>query len=366
MADTWQTIEQAAVTLRLSVRTVNRHITAGKLQSRLFEGRREVLVSGIDPESFQPRSPASGTNEPAAPEPNFTFQPGGSAAFGQRTSGSVSGTSSVAEFANGGGYGSSAARPTSDREGGQPTDPVVQDSHRQRVTPEVPSERPWDMQTMLALTDSIDDKATLAVAAYQTLARSAETQVQSLRKVALGAWAVVGVMAVGITVAVGWAAVTITSAEKSAGYLKEQLEQSKLERQKLEDHADGLERDRDAARAKTTADLEGKREADGRMAEKVKGLEEKVDRLSAVPRADVLGTRGPLGGSTVTPFGGTPAVAPAVGTPVGAPATQSARPPANAGGTSGSRPTTTPASRSPAHQNPNPSGRNLNPVFDPK
>src|SRR5690242_18492256 len=46
MADSWQTIEQAAVSLRLSVRTVNRHISAGKLQSRLTsEGRREVFVS---------------------------------------------------------------------------------------------------------------------------------------------------------------------------------------------------------------------------------------------------------------------------------------------------------------------------------
>ena len=40
----WITIEQAAVTLGLSVRTVNRHITAGKLQSRLQDGRREVLI----------------------------------------------------------------------------------------------------------------------------------------------------------------------------------------------------------------------------------------------------------------------------------------------------------------------------------
>src|SRR6478609_6262716 len=44
MSDIWQTIEQAAVTLGLSVRTVNRHITAGKLDSRLFEGRREVRI----------------------------------------------------------------------------------------------------------------------------------------------------------------------------------------------------------------------------------------------------------------------------------------------------------------------------------
>ncbi len=44
MNENWTTIEQAAVTLGLSVRTVNRHINAGKIQSRLNEGRREVLI----------------------------------------------------------------------------------------------------------------------------------------------------------------------------------------------------------------------------------------------------------------------------------------------------------------------------------
>lgn len=44
MTDNWITIEQAAVSLGLSVRTVNRHITAGKLPSRLHDGRREVLI----------------------------------------------------------------------------------------------------------------------------------------------------------------------------------------------------------------------------------------------------------------------------------------------------------------------------------
>src|SRR4051812_45580467 len=48
MADTWLTIEQAAVALGLSVRTVNRHIVAGKIQSRLNDGRREVLVDMRD------------------------------------------------------------------------------------------------------------------------------------------------------------------------------------------------------------------------------------------------------------------------------------------------------------------------------
>src|SRR3954453_8738295 len=49
MADTWLTIEQAAVTLNLSVRTINRHINAGKLQSRLHEGRGAVPVPLVTP-----------------------------------------------------------------------------------------------------------------------------------------------------------------------------------------------------------------------------------------------------------------------------------------------------------------------------
>src|SRR3954454_3103153 len=68
MTDSWQTIEQAAVSLRLSVRTVNRHISAGKLQSRLTsEGRREVLVR-------LPDTPAAQRADDGAP-----FAPAGAA-----------------------------------------------------------------------------------------------------------------------------------------------------------------------------------------------------------------------------------------------------------------------------------------------
>src|SRR5687768_11586033 len=66
MAESWQTIEQAAVSLRLSVRTVNRHIVAGKLQSRLNEGRREVLV---DAPASATADGASDTSSPFADQP---------------------------------------------------------------------------------------------------------------------------------------------------------------------------------------------------------------------------------------------------------------------------------------------------------
>ncbi len=50
MAQAWQTVEEAALTLGISVRTLHRRIAKGELQSRLENGRREVFVEIPDPE----------------------------------------------------------------------------------------------------------------------------------------------------------------------------------------------------------------------------------------------------------------------------------------------------------------------------
>src|SRR5947209_3580391 len=44
MSFTWQTVEQAAVTLGISTRTIARRIAKGELESRLNNGRREVYI----------------------------------------------------------------------------------------------------------------------------------------------------------------------------------------------------------------------------------------------------------------------------------------------------------------------------------
>src|SRR4051794_25423733 len=44
MAYAWQTVEQAAVTLGISTRTIARRIAKGELESRLTAGRREVYI----------------------------------------------------------------------------------------------------------------------------------------------------------------------------------------------------------------------------------------------------------------------------------------------------------------------------------
>ncbi|HEX8914156.1 MAG TPA: hypothetical protein VF796_17540 [Humisphaera sp.] len=211
MPEVWQTIEQAAVTLGLSVRTVNRHITAGKLQSRLFEGRREVLIP--------PAEVAASIRPPAAGAPSATGSAARPASAPQPT---VAAATAVAEPEDDGQaetnaqFGAAAAAAADATFRGD-------NSARQKVTAEVAADKPLDLQTMLTLADSIDDKATLAVAAYQTLARSAETQVQSLRRVAFGAWAAVGVLAVGTVVGVGWGVQRLTSAESSAAHLQERV-----------------------------------------------------------------------------------------------------------------------------------------------
>src|SRR5215218_6695551 len=44
MAQAWQTLEEAALTLGISLRTLHRRLARNELQTRLENGRREVLV----------------------------------------------------------------------------------------------------------------------------------------------------------------------------------------------------------------------------------------------------------------------------------------------------------------------------------
>lgn len=199
MADTWQTIEQAAVLLGLSVRTVNRHIVAGKLQSRLTDGRREVLVTPAD--SWADTSAQQ--VYPTAPAPAI------------------------------------AAAPTAVSDGGQtPADMASAFSHLPITG------APMDSETVLALADNAAEKADLAVAAYQALARVADSQVHQARRNARFAWAAVAVMAAGVTVAVGWATHRATRAAGDVESLQDKLTASTQTVSELSDAQDKLREQR--------------------------------------------------------------------------------------------------------------------------
>src|SRR5215211_3468685 len=184
MADTWLTIEQAAVALGLSVRTVNRHIVANKIQSRLNEGRREVLVSMPD--------------EPTADDPSAGPTPFAAERLTIDSQG--------ADYAR---QASDYARQASD--------------HVRQVSEGTLNASPIDPTTVLALADNAAEKAELAISAYQTLARSTDTQFRSVRRSARVAWGAVAVMAAGISVAVGWTTHHLTKAQVEGQHLQQQV-----------------------------------------------------------------------------------------------------------------------------------------------
>lgn len=68
MASAWQTLEEAALTLGVSSRTLHRRLTRGEVQTRLNNGRREVLVEIADPEPMADVSAgvSVGVEEPSA------------------------------------------------------------------------------------------------------------------------------------------------------------------------------------------------------------------------------------------------------------------------------------------------------------
>src|SRR5688572_4104368 len=69
MAYAWQSVEEAAVTLGISTRTLHRRISKGEVETRLENGRREVLVCLPDEEiEFEPDIPEV-TDTPSASSP---------------------------------------------------------------------------------------------------------------------------------------------------------------------------------------------------------------------------------------------------------------------------------------------------------
>ncbi|HTL29742.1 MAG TPA: hypothetical protein VL282_10990 [Tepidisphaeraceae bacterium] len=68
MANAWQTVEEAALTLGISSRTLHRRIARNEVETRLENGRREVLVEIPD----APPAPVAGTSSLGVSDPYST------------------------------------------------------------------------------------------------------------------------------------------------------------------------------------------------------------------------------------------------------------------------------------------------------
>ncbi len=88
----------------------------------------------------------------------------------------------------------------------------------------------------------------MAVAAYQALARAAETRVDSVRRTARTAWITVGAMSVAVVIAVGWTTYRITDAGNRTSTLQEELSRAEQAAQAASAQREALQSELSAAR----------------------------------------------------------------------------------------------------------------------
>src|SRR5688500_12780762 len=95
MAVIWQTIEEAALTLGVSSRTLHRRIAKGEFPTRMEQGRREVQVFVVDPPPPQAdagRERSGVPDSPSATSANTSEIPTGASESRQTVSDDPMGT----------------------------------------------------------------------------------------------------------------------------------------------------------------------------------------------------------------------------------------------------------------------------------
>jgi hypothetical protein len=249
MAEAWQTIELAAVTLGVSVRTVNRYISAGKLQSRMNDGRREVFVS-------LPDLPADAF---AALAPGIA--PGLAAGMGS--------------IPNIGGPPARLGHASSRDQSQQNAQNLPNPSAAPPLSP-----APDHSSALVAMADNAADKAELAVIAYQTLARRASDQAEATRKSSQFAWSSVAAMAALIVVAVGWTSSKLTLATADADHLARQARAAEAQSQTKQREVDELRAQLASAR-ESTANTAGQLQAIDRLQKEQHDLQLRAAQLQS-------------------------------------------------------------------------------------
>src|SRR5215212_5349344 len=162
MAYAWQSVEEAAVTLGISTRTLHRRISKGEVETRLEDGRREVLVCLAD-------------EEPEVEEEQVVMG-----------------------------------------------DPPYSAPQSAPPTPEA-SVAIVLAQKEVALANEKVRRTELALAAFQHTSTLLQQEANRTRVSARCAWAAVAVLSVGVYVAVGWTASKLTEFRITNGNLTQQL-----------------------------------------------------------------------------------------------------------------------------------------------
>ena len=191
MAYAWQSVEEAAVTLGISTRTLHRRISKGEVETRLENGRRDVLVCLPDP-------------EPDTVEETADFVDDG---VGQQPEPFAGATDTA---------GTSMAIVLAEKE--------------------------------IQLANERVRRTELALAAFQHTSTLLQQEASRTRISARCAWAAVAILSVGVYVAVGWTASKVTEYRTNNVNLTRQLKSaSELAEQKSQE-VEKYREERDQAR----------------------------------------------------------------------------------------------------------------------
>src|SRR5438067_6978053 len=167
MAYAWQTVEQAAVTLKISTRTIARRIAKGELESRLSGGRREVYIC----------LPNSAPVETIEGELTGSDNPGYHAEYEQTVRHTVAASS-----------GDGADVETS---------------------------------TALILAEDRARRAEMAISVIQQSTAIVRDEVRVARAGARWAWGTLALLSVGVMIADGWATANVAKSQQQAEALRD-------------------------------------------------------------------------------------------------------------------------------------------------
>jgi len=153
----WQTIEEAAVTLGISTRTLARRIAQGQVENRLQNGRRELFICIPD----QPQE--------APPEPAYQSPP-----------------------------------------------PFIADAQVVDAQQSVCAPASENLSTDLILAEDRAHRAEMTLRVIQQSVQLVQSEAHRARTQAYWAWGIVALLGLGLIVRVGWAAARITRSTAAA------------------------------------------------------------------------------------------------------------------------------------------------------
>jgi hypothetical protein len=185
MAEAWQTLEEAALTLGISSRTLHRRLARGEFQTRMASGRREVLVV------VEPRDPS--LDRLAAAASRRVTSANASAAESDTTD-----TPAATDATS---YSTDDYSPP-----GEPAADEVQ-------------------QTMLALHEDRIRRTDLAIMAYQQSVTVAAADARRAVTRSRVAWSVAGILSVAVALGSMWATHRLTQASGQVSHLSDNVRQ---------------------------------------------------------------------------------------------------------------------------------------------